>query len=127
MEECELTFMQCALRRLNAPMQRRIRLVGVRFAGNDTGLVTHHSAVDLIHCRFENNRIGWKAFDLLQMNRAFGSAWLANGVGLDLMGQGGARLRLQAGRLDSKTNALMIFGVMRVEAWCNEWTRNQTA
>lgn len=127
MEECELTFMQCALRRLYASSQRRIRLVGVRFAGNDTGLVTHHSAVDLIHCRFENNRIGWKAFDLLQMNRAFGSAWLGNGVGLDLMGQGGARIRLQECRLDSNTNALMSFGVMRVEALCNEWTRNQTA
>lgn len=126
-ENCEFTSMQCALRWQPAPVQRRIRLVGVRFAGNDTGLVTHHSGADLLQCRFENNRIGWKAYDLLQMNRAWATLWHGNGVGVDVMGQGGARLRLQECLLDSNTNGLMSFGPMRVEALCTEWTRNQTA
>jgi len=127
MEECELSSMQCALRCLPVSVHRRVRLVGVRLVGNDTALVTHHSGVDLLNCQFENNRIGWKAFDLLFMNRAYGSVWSNNGVGLDLMGQVGARMRLQQCRLDSNTTAMVSFGPMRVEALCNEWVRNQTA
>jgi len=126
-EHSDFTSMQCALRWQPAPVQRRIRLVGVRFLGNDTGLVTQHSGADLLQCRFENNRIGWKAYDLLQMNRAWSTVWHGNGIGMDVMGQGGARLRLQECLLDSNTHGLTSFGPMRVEALCTEWTRNQTA
>lgn len=98
----------------------------VQFVGNDVGLETHSAGIDLLRCRFQNNRIGWRGYDIMGLSRVMQSEWVGQVSGVDVMGQAGALLRLQECRLDSNRTGMYSFGQLRVEVMCSGFAWNET-
>jgi hypothetical protein len=120
---------------MNMQTGLRLHLFGVssnpqirdaQFTANEVGLETHSSGIDLLRCRFRNNRIGWRGYDIMGLSRALQSEWVGHVSGVDVMGQAGALLRLQECRLDSNRTGLYSFGQLRVEVICSGFARNET-
>ncbi|MFM8685060.1 MAG: hypothetical protein ACKODJ_00740, partial [Bacteroidota bacterium] len=102
------------------------QLRDLEFMGNEIGLETHSAGVDLLRCRFRDNRIGWRGYDITGLSRALQTEWVGHVTGVDIMGQAGALLRLQECRLDSNRTGIFSFGQLRVEVLCSGFARNET-
>lgn len=127
LDEIQVENMQTGLRLYLLGVQRLIRLSRMQFRGNLVGLETHSSGVELMQCRFEYNRVGWRGYDITGLSTALQCVWVGHTSGVDVMGQAGARLRLQECSLDSNRTGMFSFGQLRVEPLCVGFVANATA
>ena len=126
LSEVQITNMQTGLRLHLFGVMSRPQIRDLEFVGNDIGLETHSAGIELLRCRFRNNRIGWRGYDIIGLSRALQSEWVGHVSGVDVMGQAGALLRLQECRLDSNRTGMFSFGQLRVEVMCSGFSRNET-
>jgi hypothetical protein len=126
LSDFQIVNMQTGLRMHLFGVQTNPELRDVHFGGNDIGLETHSSGINLLRCRFRNNRVGWRGYDIMGISRALHSEWVGHVSGVDVMGQAGALLRIQECRLDSNRTGMFSFGQLRMEVLCSSFSRNET-
>ena len=126
LSQAQITNMQTGLRLHLFGVMTHPQLRDLEFTENEIGLETHSSGIDLLRCRFRDNRIGWRGYDITGLSRAMQSEWVGHVSGVDVMGQAGALLRLQECRLDSNRTGMFSFGQLRVEVLCSGFARNET-
>jgi hypothetical protein len=126
LSQAQITNMQTGLRLHLFGIMTHPQLRDLEFTGNEIGLETHSAGIDLLRCRFRDNRIGWRGYDITGLSRALQTEWVGHVSGVDVMGQAGALLRLQECRLDSNRTGIFSFGQLRVEVLCSGFARNET-